>query len=250
MSPKNFKRPTPLPLLIRWRTNLYTIPLFILATGFFGSCALLVSLFEKSGRIQHRIAQNWAWWLVIFSGARLTIEGAENLRLPTNAVYVSNHTSYMDTPVIFSALPFQFRILARKQLWRIPFIGWYLHRSGQIPIDTANTQASLSSLGIGLKALRNRMNLFVFPEGGRTPNGVMKPFLAGAAYLAIRGKVPIVPIALEGVFDLLPLHSRHMFPRPVLMRVGNPISTDGYTLRQVDELNEKLRETIQQMLSN
>ncbi len=250
MSSNNFKRPNPLPLLTCWRTNLYTIPLFILATGFFGSCALFVSLFEKSGRIQHRIAQFWAWWLVRFSGAKLTIEGTENLKLPTNAVYISNHTSFMDTPVIFSALPFQFRILARKQLWRIPFIGWYLGRSGQIPIDTGNPQASLSSLGIGLKALRNGMNIFVFPEGGRTSNGVMRPFLAGAAYLAIRGKVPIVPIALEGVYDLLPIHTRHMFPRPILMRVGKPISTEGYTLRQVDELNEKLRETIQQMLSN
>lgn len=250
MSSKNFKRPTPLPALICWRTNFITIPLFILATSFFGSCALFVSLFEKSGRIQHRIAQTWAWWLVRFSGAKLTIEGAENLKLPTNAVYVSNHTSYMDTPVIFSALPVQFRILARRQLWRIPFIGWYLNRSGQIPINTENPQASLASLGIGLKALRNGMNLFVFPEGGRTPNGVMKPFLAGAAYLAIRGKVPIVPIALEGVYDLLPMHTRHMFPRPVLMRVGKPIPTEGYTLRQVDELNEKLRETIQNMLTN
>ena len=93
MSSNNFKRPNPLPLLTCWRTNLYTIPLFILATGFFGSCALFVSLFEKSGRIQHRIAQFWAWWLVRFSGAKLTIEGTENLKLPTNAVYISNHTS-------------------------------------------------------------------------------------------------------------------------------------------------------------
>lgn len=250
MSSKKWKRPTPLPVLIRWRTNLITIPLLILATCFFGSCALFVSLFETSGRIQHRIAQKWAWWLVFFSGARLTIEGAENLRLPTNAVFVSNHTSYMDTPVIFSALPFQFRILARRQLWRIPFIGWYLNRSGQIPINTEDTHATLSSLGIGLKALRNGMNLFVFPEGGRTPDGEIKTFLAGAAYLAIRGKVPIVPIALEGVYDLLPMHTRHMYPRPILMRVGKPISTDGCTLRHVDELNEKLRKTIQQMLTN
>lgn len=248
MSTKNLKRPNPLPSRFCWRTNLIAIPLFALATAFFGSCALLVSLFEKSGRIQHRIAQIWAWSLVRFSGAKLTVVGAENLNINSHAVFVSNHASYMDTPVIFSALPLQFRILARKQLWRIPFIGWYLERSGQIPINTEDTHATLSSLGIGLKALRHGMNLFVFPEGGRTPDGQLKEFLPGAVYLAIRAKVPIVPIALVGLRDLLPMHSRHLFPCPITMYIGKPISTEGCTLRQLDELNEKTREAVRQML--
>ena len=134
----------------------------------------------------------------------------ENLRSHPVAVYASNHTSYMDTPVIFAALPFQFRILAKKELWPIAFIGWYLNRSGQIPIDTANPHATLSSLGVGVKALRAGMPLFVFPEGGRTATGELKPFLSGAAYLAIRAQVPLVPIALSGVYDLLPIHTRHL----------------------------------------
>jgi 1-acyl-sn-glycerol-3-phosphate acyltransferase len=97
--------------------------------------------------------------------------GGEPAQTP-GAVYTSNHTSYMDTPVIFGALPFQFRILASKELWPIPFIGWYLNRSGQIQIDTGNPRATLSSLGAGAKALRSGMSLFVFPEGGgpRTAN--------------------------------------------------------------------------------
>ncbi len=250
MSSHNWKRPTPLPALYRWRTNCLSIPLLVLATSFYGSCALIVSLFEKSGRIQHRIAQQWAWWLVRFSGAKLSIQGAENLNLSSHAVYVSNHASYMDTPVIFSSLPFQFRILARQQLWSIPFIGWYLNRSGQIPINTENTHATLSSLGIGLKALRHGMNLFVFPEGGRTPDGNLQNFLPGAVYLAIRAKVPIIPIALDGLHDLLPMHSRHFYPRPIVLRVGKPIHTEGYTLHQLEELNGKVRDAVRQMLPN
>jgi 1-acyl-sn-glycerol-3-phosphate acyltransferase len=150
----------------------------------------------------------------------------------------------MDTPVIFASLPFQFRILAKKELWPIAFIGWYLDRSGQIPIDTRNPRASLSSLAGGVKALRSGMPLFVFPEGGRTPDGELQPFLSGAAFLAIRAQVPLVPLALSGVYDLLPMHTRHLFPGPLTLRVGEPIDTTGMTVRQTDELTERLRTAI------
>jgi 1-acyl-sn-glycerol-3-phosphate acyltransferase len=151
----------------------------------------------------------------------------------------------MDTPVVFASLPFQFRILAKKELWPIAFIGWYLDRSGQIPIDTENPHATLSSLGLGVKALRSGMPLFVFPEGARTPNGEMQPFLSGAAYLAIRAQVPVVPIALSGVYDLLPIHTRHFYPGKLTLAAGEPIETIGMTVRQTDELTLKIRNAIE-----
>jgi 1-acyl-sn-glycerol-3-phosphate acyltransferase len=163
-------------------------------------------------------------------------------------VYAANHTSYMDTPVIFAALPFQFRILAKKELWTMPFIGWYLNRSGQIPVDSINSRAALSSLGAGVKALRAGMPLFVFPEGSRTPDGDLQTFLAGAAYLAIRAQVPLVPVALSGGYDLLPIHTRHFYPGELVMTVGKPIETHGMTPRQADELTERLRCAIAEML--
>ena len=141
-------------------------------------------------------------------------------------------------------LPFQFRILAKKELWPIAFIGWYLDRSGQIPIDTRNPHATLSSLGAGVKALRAGMPLFVFPEGGRTPNGELQNFLSGAAYLAIRAQVPLVPIALSGVYDLLPIHTRHLYSGKLTLMAGEPIETTGMTIRQTDELTERVRSAI------
>lgn len=235
----------PLPRLHRWRTNALQAPLFFFWTSSCGTLSLLVSLFEKSGRIQHGIAHLWARGCLFISGARLTVRGPENLRAHPVAVYASNHTSYMDTPVIFATLPFQFRILAKKELWGVPFIGWHLNRSGQIPIDTVNTHATLSSLGAGARALRAGMPLFVFPEGGRTPNGDLQPFLAGAAFLAIRAQVPLIPIALSGVYDLLPIHTRHFYPCALTLAVGEPISTQGMTIRQADELTARLRTAIE-----
>ena len=241
------RRPNPLPRLYRWRTNLVHIPVMTLITAICGSFSLLVSYFDKSGRVQQRIARLWAKGLLWGCGCSLSVRGADNLRKCPVAVYASNHTSYMDTPVIFAALPFQFRILAKKELWPIVFIGWYLGRSGQIPIDTVNPRTTLSSLGVGVKALRSGMPLFVFPEGARTPTGELQTFLSGAAYLAVRAQVPIVPISLSGVFDLLPIHTRHLYPGELTLTVGEPILTTGITPRQTEDLCGQLRDSIQNL---
>lgn len=241
-------RPDPIPRFHRWRTNALQIPLLAVITVVCGSLSLLVSFADKQGRLQHKIARFWARALVWGSGSSLRVRGIENLRRCPVAVYASNHTSYMDTPVIFASIPCQFRILAKKELWPIAFIGWYLQRSGQIPIDTANPQATLSSLGVGVKALRAGMPLFVFPEGGRTVDGELKPFLSGAAYLAIRAQVPLMPIALSGVYDLLPMHTRHFYPGVLTLSAGEPIDTKGMTVRQTEELTARLRAAIHKLL--
>ena len=241
-------RPNPMPRFHRWRSNALQAPLLALLTAACGLTALAISLVDKKGRAQHRIARFWARNGVRISLSRVKVEGAENLRKHPVAVYAPNHTSYMDIPVIFAALPFQFRILAKKDLWQWPFIGWYLHRSGQMPIDIANPHATLSSLGGAVKTLRGGMPLVVFPEGGRTADGALKPFLSGAAYLAIRAQVPLVPIALKGVYDLLPIHTHHFYPGQLTVQIGEPIETKGMSVRQNGELTERLRAAMEGML--
>lgn len=238
-------RPNPVPWLRRQYSNFIQAPPFLLTTVFFGSLALVASLWDKSGRLQHRIARQWARTSVFFSGSRLEVHGLENIPAET-AVFAGNHTSYMDTPVVFASLPFQFRILAKKELWNIPFIGWYLNHSGQIPIDTANPRTTLSSFGKGVHTLRAGLNVFVFPEGGRTPDGELQAFLNGAAFLALRAQVPLVPIALIGVYDLLPIHTRHFYPSrtPLRLAFGPPIQTRGRTPREAESLTEELRQSI------
>lgn len=242
------RRPDPLPRLYRWRSNLIQTPVFTVATAVCGSISLLISPLDRSGRAQHRIARFWARLCIWISGSKVTVRGGENLRQHQVAVYASNHTSYMDTPVVFASLPFQFRILAKKELWPIAFIGWYLRASGQIPIDTVNPHATVSSLGAGVKALRAGMPLFVFPEGGRTATGELQPFLSGAAYLAIRAQVPLIPIALSGIYDLLPIHTHHFYPGKLVLSAGKPIETKGLTVRQTDEVTTRLRAAIEEML--
>lgn len=243
---ENEARPDPLSSRDRLMSYGVRAPLFFLATAFFGSLALVASLFEKDGRRQHRIAQRWAHASVLASGAKVTVLHPERLRTQA-AVYVCNHLSYMDTPVIFSSLPFQFRIVARHDLFDLPFIGWYLRRSGQVPVDVANPRASIASLVSAVRTLRGGMPLFIFPEGGRSETGHPARFLNGPAFMAIRAQLPVVPMALIGTHELLPIHKSEIYPVPVTLAVGEPIETRGMTMKQVDELTAQLEEEIARM---
>ncbi len=237
-------RPQPLPLLTQAFSTALRAPLFLFGTAVCGSASLLASCFERDGSLQHRIAQFWARLSLRFAGAPLTVIGADNFRKAGVAVYTANHLSYMDTPAVFAGLPFQFRIVARHNLWSVPFIGWHLRRSGQIPVNVANPRASIASLSGGVKTLRQGMPLFIFPEGGRTATGDPQPFLNGPAFMAIRAQVPLVPMALAGTHELLPMHAKTYYPSPVTLAVGEPISTVGLTPRDVDALTAELHRQI------
>jgi 1-acyl-sn-glycerol-3-phosphate acyltransferase len=223
----------------RLSSNLIRSPLFFLATAGFGCISLAASLVEEDGRWQHTIARQWARTSLLAAGAPVTVIGRENL-LPL-AIYTSNHTSFMDTPVVFSSLPFQFRILAKQSLWKWPFIGWHLNRSGQIPVEEESGSAGLNR---AIRALKEGMPLFIFPEGGRTEDGKVQPFMRGPAYISIRARIPLVPMALIGTYELLPIHTSHFCPRPVKLVIGEPIDPSGYTIRQADELTARLQRQI------
>jgi 1-acyl-sn-glycerol-3-phosphate acyltransferase len=239
--------PQPIPALNRYLTTFLAIPLMALATGFFGSISLLCTLWDRSGRQQHFIARLWAATLLRLSLSPVRVIGAEKLRNAPVAVYASNHLSYMDTPVLFAKLPFQFRILAKRQLWSIPFVGWYLDRSGQVPIDSESPRSTVAGLLRGVAALKSGMPLLIFPEGSRSPDGRLHQPASGCAFMAIRAGVPLVPLALIGTYQLLPIHCYTLRPRPLMVIVGDPIPTTGLTTRDADALTARLYAEISTM---
>lgn len=245
---KSLNRPSP-SKSFKWLSYLLLWPLFALATAAFGSVSLLASLFDGQGRVQHAIAHAWGGALLRITMSPVRVIGAENLRKAPVAVYAANHLSYMDTPVVLNKLPFQFRILARHDLFKLPFIGWYLRRSGQIPVDSTSLRSTLASLNRGVKVLQSGMPLVIFPEGGRSSDGRLHAFLSGPAYMAIRAQVPVVPVALVGTYELMPMHTYHLQPRPLLVIVGEPISTIGYTSKMADALTEQMHHAISEMFA-
>ena len=240
MSAGNRAAPRPVSWQIRWFTYLFVWPLLGVATIGFGCVSLLCGLWDKSGSQQHAIASAWAKVLLLISLSPVKLIGRENLPQGTAAVYASNHLSYYDTPVLFGKLPFQFRILAKQALWPIPFVGWYLNHSGQVPIDAHSSRSAIAGLLRGVKTLKYGLPLVIFPEGGRAEHGKMTPFQSGAAFMAIKAQVPLVPLALVGTYQMLPIHTYSLTPRPLKIVVGKPISTEGLTTREAEALTERL----------
>ncbi len=232
---------------IRWLTYLLLMPLVALATAFFGCISLVCGLWDTSGRQQHLVARIWARVLLLLCLSPVELIGRENLVPGSSAVYASNHLSYYDTPVLFAKLPFQFRILAKESLWKIPFIGWYLNRSGQLPIDIHTGRSAVAGLLRGVKTLQSGMPLVLFPEGGRSETGRMTPFQSGAAFMAIKAKVPLVPVALIGTYELLPIHVYHLTPHPVKIVIGEPIATASLTTREAEALTARLFAEIERL---
>jgi 1-acyl-sn-glycerol-3-phosphate acyltransferase len=231
-------------LALRWLTYLVVIPLIALATAGFGCISLIAGLWDKSGREQHSIARIWARTLLLISLSPVKIIGREKLHEHETAVYASNHLSYMDTPVLFAKLPFQFRILAKQSLWKVPFIGWYLNRSGQVPVDSNSPRSLIGSLNRGVATLKAGLPLVLFPEGGRAATGQLQTMMSGCAYMAIKAQVPLVPLTLIGTYELLPIHAYALHPRPIFIVVGDPISTTGLSTRDADALTRRLYESI------
>jgi 1-acyl-sn-glycerol-3-phosphate acyltransferase len=237
----------PIPAHLRYLTRFVMVPLMALATAFFGCISLVCGLWDRSGSQQHLVARAWARTLLRVSLSPVRVVGAEKLSHFPVAVYASNHLSYMDTPVLFAKLPFQFRILAKQMLWKVPFVGWYLNRSGQVPVDASSPRSAVAGLLRGVAALKAGMPLVLFPEGARSPDGRLQAARSGCAFMAIRAGVPLVPLALVGTYELLPMHVYTLRPRPLKIIVGDPIPTDGLTTKDADDLTARLYAEIGKM---
>jgi 1-acyl-sn-glycerol-3-phosphate acyltransferase len=230
------------------RALLFTDPLIVLATAFMGTLSLVASLFDSSGRSQHRIAQVWARMLLAISGVKVRVEGLENIVAEGSYVIVPNHLSYMDTPVLLAHIPVQFRFLAKQSLNVVPFIGYHLKRAGHIAVPRDDARASVRTLAEAARIVRERgVSVLVFPEGGRSP-AALEEFKEGAAYIAIKAGVPAVPVGIVGTREILPMDSLLPSRGPVTLRVGQPIPTAGLAMRDRTALTRRLRERVLELM--
>jgi 1-acyl-sn-glycerol-3-phosphate acyltransferase len=224
---------------------LVTDPLIILATIVFATVSVAVSLFDATGRRQARIAVAWSRTLLKISGVKAEVEGLENISPNGVYVFASNHASYMDTPVVLGNIPVQFRFLAKRGLFMIPFLGTHLQRAGHIPVFRGNARQNLKTLGMAAETVQKRgISLLIFPEGGRSQDGALGQFSEGAAYIAIKAGVPLVPLTLLGTRAVLPFGSGLPRPGRVRMLVGNPIPTEGLSLKCREQITAQARAQI------
>ncbi|HEX7422702.1 MAG TPA: lysophospholipid acyltransferase family protein [Terriglobales bacterium] len=237
--------------LSRLRSYFIFDPLIWAYTLILGALSLVCSIFDRNGRIQHNFARLWSWLIMktILSPVKVTGMDEDKIDKSKPRVYAVTHASALDIPILYVYLPSQFRIIFKSELLAYPFIGWHLKRSGQVCINQQNPAASIGAIKSALRSLRSGMPLVIFPEGGRTRDGQIQPFLPGAFFLAIKAQADIVPIALAGTFDLLPMNTYHIKCQPLEMRVGEPISTAGLTVQDTDEVSAKVKSAIEALRS-
>lgn len=223
----------------------------MLATIGFASISLISSIYDPGKRRQAAFARGWARVLLWVSGVRVKVEGLEKISPDGSYVFVSNHLSYMDTPVILANIRVQFRFLAKSGLFQIPFLGWHLARAGHIRVPREDARAAVKTMGIAAQLIRDAgISLIIFAEGGRSRTGELGGFKEGAAFIALRAGVPLVPMCLKGTREVLPFGSGHIQSGTVIMRIGEAVSTEGATDRDRARITAELRSRIVELLES
>ncbi len=187
-----------------------------------GAASILSSLFDRSGHFAHRCARAWSWLILTTTGVRVKVEGLDRIKRNTTYVFVSNHQSIYDTPVVFDSLPYQLRIIAKESLSRFPVLGWHLRRGGHLFVDRRKPDH-----GRILKRWRSLvsegLSLIIYAEGTRSPDGHVGKFKGGSFLLAIESGLPIVPLAVLGTRKVMPKGRLRTEPADVTIVVHDPI---------------------------
>lgn len=205
-----------------WRTVFFLIPAISVYTIVLGAVSVVSSIVDRRGYTAHRCARAWSWLILKTTGVRVTVEGLERVKAGTTYIFVSNHQSIYDIPVIFASLPFQLRIIAKESLARFPVLGWHLRRGGHLFVDRQHPDRA----GI-LKRWRalvsEGLSLIIFAEGTRSWDGRVARFKAGSFLLAIEAGLPVVPLAIVGTRAVMPKGRLRTEPANVTLIVHDPI---------------------------
>jgi 1-acyl-sn-glycerol-3-phosphate acyltransferase len=206
-----------------WRTVFYLIPAITIYTIVLGAASIVSSLFDRRGYFAHACARAWSWLILKTTGVRVHVEGLERIPPGRTYIFVANHQSIYDTPVIFATLPYQLRIIAKESLARFPVLGWHLRRGGHLFVDRRHPDRA----GI-LKRWRalvsEGLSLIIFAEGSRSRDGRTARFKAGSFMLAIQAGLPIVPLAVIGTRNVMPKGRLRTEPADVELIVHDPIA--------------------------
>jgi 1-acyl-sn-glycerol-3-phosphate acyltransferase len=213
-----------------------------LSTAFWATVSIFGSLFSSSGRLQHYCMRRWSKDNLWLSRARVEIEGLEHAGPGTPRIFISNHSGLHDILALAAHLPIQFRWVAKKSLFNVPFMGWHMRRSGYIPIDRENPRAAARSIVEAAGIVRAGVPAIAFPEGTRSRTGTLGIFHSGAFALALRAGVPLVPITIDGSARVIFPGTLQVNPGTIIrVKIGEPIDLAAYQRGDKQRLMEDVR---------
>jgi len=214
---------------------------FVITTILLGTTAIFLSCFDSSGNIPHRVARLWGKIQLRITGTRVRIQGLENIDPGKSYILVSNHQSSFDIFSLLGYLPLQFRWTAKAELFRIPFMGWAMTRTGYIPIERGSPKKAYRSMLRAAETVRNGTSVIIFPEGTRSPDGKLQPFKKGVFLIALKSQAPILPITIQGTSQIMRKGDWRTFPGRVQIRIDPPIDTAGTPSAKEEDLSHQVR---------
>jgi len=230
--------------------TLFAALVTIVDTIVMGSYGALVGAIPPKGDWTRRGARLWARIICWAALVRIRVEHADRVPLPGPVVFMSNHESWLDIPVLLVAVPGQVRFLAKKSLFSIPFLGWAMRAMGFVPVDRENRRTAIRSFEEAAARIRAGRSVLVFPEETRTTDGKLLPFQRGGFLIALKAGLPIVPVGIDGARRCMPKHTYLVKPGRVTVRFGVPIPTEGLGVTAKGELMEKMRVQMETLRGN
>ena len=216
-----------------------------------GVSGLVISLlciatypFDRQGRVIHRFAGCWGKVALLTCGVKVRVEGLEHVTGKGPYVFMSNHQGSFDIFSLMAHLPFQFKWLAKKEIFSIPILGWAMAAAGYISIDREGTRETVEAMNKAARKIHDGMSVVIFPEGSRSRDGSIQPFKNGGFSLAIKAKAPVVPMAISGSREVMPPEVLAAASGEIRIRIDPPIATETYSVKDREMLKEKVREAI------
>jgi 1-acyl-sn-glycerol-3-phosphate acyltransferase len=196
------------------------------------TCALLTFPFDRSGRMVHLLyARPWGWLILKIAGVKMQVLGLEHVDPRKTFIYMCNHLGSFDIFALLAYLPVQFRWLAKSEYFRIPMLGWGMRAAGYISLDRSRRKSAYESMEIAARKIREETSVVIFPEGTRSFDGTMQPFMNGGFNLAIRAGVPIVPITIQGTWEIMPRTTKRVKKGKIRIIIDQPIETKDCTMK-------------------
>lgn len=210
-------------------------------------CGVLIILLWPFGQyniITNYLALIWARTILFFAGTKLEVEGLEKIDKNRPYIFVGNHQSHFDVLSAFSVLPQPVRYIAKKELFKFPIFGWAMMAAGIIKVDRSNREKALKSIDTAVETIKKGVSITIFPEGTRSHDGNIHKFKKGAFVMAMKGQIPIVPVAISGARYILKKHSLRLKPGKVKIIILDPIDPSNYDYESRDKYAEDTRQII------
>jgi 1-acyl-sn-glycerol-3-phosphate acyltransferase len=226
----------------------WLIPAITVYTIVMGVISLVSSLIDRRGYVAHWCARVWSWLILITTGVRVNTTGIERVSSSDSYIFISNHQSIYDIPILFSTLPFQLRIVAKASLRFFPLLGWHLRYTGHLLVNRART--GIAELNKVSALIGRGHSLLLFPEGTRSVDGRVGRFKRGIFLLAVEAGLPIVPVSITGSRDVMRKGRLITCPGKVQVVLHEPISTSDLIREDVPRLVDRVHRIVESAVTH